>query len=113
MPSMTVFPEKNKLNARTAAFAPTPQDTSLVTLPEEISALTEELAQNTHDVWAVQRLAEGWRYGPCRDDHRKVHPGLVPYEFLPDSEKEYDRQTALETLKLILTLGYSIHKDGT
>ena len=108
---MASFPEKNKADERAAVFAPRPRDTSGVTLTAEMTALTEELARNTHDVWAAHRLAEGWRYGPCRNERRKEHPGLVPYERLPDSEKEYDRQTALETLKLILTLGYSIHKE--
>ena len=33
---------------------------------------------------------------------------LVPYDELPESEKEYDRNTAIETLKLIIKLGYKI-----
>jgi len=87
---------------------PAPRDTSAVRLTAEMSALTEDLAKNTHEVWATQRVAEGWRYGPCRNEERMEHPGLVPYADLPDSEKEYDRSTALETLRLILSLGYHI-----
>jgi len=72
--------------------------------------LTELLARNTHENWARQRLADGWRHGPKRDDARKEHPGLVPYESLSEEEKNYDRRTAIETLKTIVALGYRIVK---
>lgn len=91
-------------------YKPAPRDTSSVRLPQEIVELTELLARNAHENWARQRMADGWRYGPRRDDARKEHPSLVPYEGLPDAEKEYDRKTAMETLKTILSLGYRIEK---
>ncbi|MBV9850148.1 MAG: Ryanodine receptor Ryr [Armatimonadetes bacterium] len=108
---MAAVTRKNKTGGSPACYAPSPRDTSGVVLTEEVCALTEELARNTHEVWARQRMAEGWRYGPRRDDVCKEHPSLIPYEQLPDSEKEYDRNTALETLRLILSLGYHIGKD--
>jgi hypothetical protein len=89
-------------------YNPTPIDTSAVSLPASLSELMERLAENTHDVWAVARLAQGWTYGPARDDTNKKHPCLVPYDELPESEKEYDRKSASEALKAILTLGYRI-----
>ena len=70
--------------------------------------MTEKLAESTHDHWAAQRLAEGWTYGEQRDDAAKTHPCLIPYKDLPESEKQYDRTTAMETLKAILALGYEI-----
>jgi hypothetical protein len=73
--------------------------------------LTEQLAKNAHDTWAAQRISEGWRLGPHRDDRKKEHPGLVPYEELSESEKEYDRRVALESLKAVLALGYRIEKE--
>ena len=79
-------------------YTPDPIDTSAARLPPEIHRLTEELARHNHDLWAAQ-LAEGWTYGPQRDDARKEHPCLVPYKQLPDSEKVYDRNAAVETLK--------------
>jgi hypothetical protein len=91
-------------------YEPAPLDTSQVRLTDDIRELTEMLAKNTHDVWARQRISDGWRYGPQRDDKRKQHPGLVPYEELSDAEQEYDRQTALETLKAIIALGYRVSK---
>jgi hypothetical protein len=89
-------------------YHPRPIDTSTVCLSWEILGLLERLAENAHDVWARGRLAQGWTYGPVRDDTAKKHPCLVPYSDLPESEKEYDRQTALQTLKAIIALGYRI-----
>lgn len=91
-------------------YIPRPIDTSEIILNEEINKLTECLAKNTHEVWALQRIKEGWSYGEKRDDLLKQTPCLVDYEELPVSEKEYDRNTALETLKLIMALGYEITK---
>lgn len=89
-------------------YHPEPVDTSEVVLSESVLALAELLAKNTHDVWALERMAQGWRYGARRDDEAKEHPCLVPYEQLPESEKVYDRSSAMEALKLICSLGYEI-----
>lgn len=94
------------------AYTPAPIDTSSVALPDDIHALTELLARNAHEVWAQGRLAEGWRYGAERNDMQREHPSLVPYEQLSESEKEYDRATAMETLKAIVFLGYRITKSS-
>lgn len=91
-------------------YRPHPIDTSDISLPEELSALTEGIAENVHEVWAEGRIREGWTYGETRDDAEKKTPCLVPYSDLPESEKEYDRKTALQTLKLIIRLGYKITK---
>jgi ryanodine receptor 2 len=95
----------------TIVYLPKPIDTVQVTLPEHLLELTERLAENIHDIWAQRRLAEGWTWGPTRDDSARRHPCLVPYSQLPDSEKQYDRDGALQTLKAILALGYRIEKD--
>jgi len=91
-------------------YIPQPLDTSHVELSTDLLELTELLAKNTHEVWAKQRLAEGWKYGATRNDERKEHPCLVAYEDLPESEKEYDRNTAMETLKVIIKLKFNIKK---
>ena len=91
-------------------YIPKPVDTSDVQLPEELEMLVEQMSKNVHDVWAETRIAQGWSYGEQRDDAQKLHPCLVPYEELPDSEKEYDRNTSIGTLKLILKLGFKISK---
>ncbi len=94
------------------AYTPQPFDTSTVELPPELTELIESLAKNIHENWAEQRMQEGWRYGPKRDDEKKEHPGIVPYEELSESEKEYDRNTAKHTLKTIFLLGYKIEKNN-
>ncbi len=91
-------------------YTPKPIDTGDVRLSSDILALSELLAKNTHEVWAENRMKEGWTYGAERNDAEKKHPCLVEYEELAESEKEYDRNTAIETLKLIEKLGYKIRK---
>lgn len=91
-------------------YIPKPLDTSDVVLSEELMALKEEIAKNVHEVWSKGRIKDGWVYGEKRDDEKKTTPCLVPYEELSEEEKEYDRNTALETLKLITALGYEIKK---
>ena len=94
-------------------YIPTPISTEGVSLPLELDALVELLAENNHDHWARQRIEDGWTYGPQRDDVRKTHPDLVPYGDVPEDEKEYDRTSVVETLKVILTLGYQIVPSRT
>ena len=91
-------------------YKPNPVDTSNITLSPELIKLTEQIAENVHDIWAAGRISQGWTYGQVRDDEKKTTPCLVPYAKLPESEKEYDRNTAVETLKLIVALGYKIKK---
>ena len=89
-------------------YTPNPIDTSSVVLPEELAPLAEELAKNVHEVWAKTRIEQGWTYGDTRDDLRKQHPCIVPYDELSEGEKEFDRNTSQETLRLIIKLGYKI-----
>jgi len=92
-------------------YVPQPVDTGDVMLPEELNGLVEQMARNVHEVWARTRIEQGWTYGPERNDALKHHPCLVPYEDLPESEREYDRNTSVETLKLICKLGFRISRD--
>lgn len=91
-------------------YTPKPIDTSGITLPESLRALTEKLAENTHEVWAAGRIKEGWTYGEERNTEKKTTPCLVPYSELPESEKEYDRNTAMESIKLMIKLGYEVRE---
>lgn len=92
-------------------YNPQPIDTSDIQLPEELSPLLEAMAKNVHEIWAKERIAQGWTYGEERDDAQKHHPCLIAYENLPEEEKVYDRNTSVETLKLILKLGFNISKE--
>ena len=91
-------------------YKPKPLDTSTIQLSPEIKELQEKLAENTHEVWALQRMQQGWTFGPERNDQKKEHPNLVPYDQLTEEDKDYDRNTAMETLKTIILLGYEIRK---
>lgn len=89
-------------------WVPRPIDTSGAVVPPELADLIEVLAQHNHDVYARMRIAQGWHYGEVRNDDAKTNPTLVPYPALSETEKEVDRQAAIENVKLILTLGYRI-----
>lgn len=89
-------------------YTPNPIDTKEVALPEELNALAEEMARNVHEVWAQTRMEQGWTYGAERNDALKKHPCLVAYDELSEEEKTYDRNTSVETIKLILKLGFKI-----
>ena len=93
-------------------YIPKPINTEQIVLSEDLLQLTEKIAENVHEVWASQRLSQGWVYGVKRDGEAKTTPCLVPYAQLTEEEKDYDRNTAMETLKLIVALGYRIEKDG-
>lgn len=90
-------------------YTPSPAKLN-VELPADLLELSEMIAKNVHEVWAQSRIEEGWTYGPVRDDTKRQTPCLVPYEDLPESEKAYDRNTAMETIKLIISLGYDVVK---
>lgn len=91
-------------------YTPNPINTSDIQLPEELNSLLEAMAKNVHEIWAQERINQGWTYGEKRDDMLKQHPCLIAYEDLPDEEKVYDRNTSIETLKLILKLGFKISR---
>lgn len=91
-------------------YKPKPEDTSNISIPTDLQSLIEKIAENVHEVWAAQRISEGWVYGQVKDSSLKTTPCLVPYNELPESEKEYDRSTAVETIKLVIKLGYEIRK---
>ncbi|MBR1800983.1 MAG: Ryanodine receptor Ryr [Bacteroidaceae bacterium] len=92
-------------------YTPHPVDTSDIQLPKELTPLLEAMAKNVHETWAQERIRQGWSYGPQRDDAQRHHPCLVAYEELPEAEKDFDRNTSVETLKLILKLGFRITKE--
>ena len=93
-----------------AEYEPHPIDVDKIPLDGDLEELQEAIAENAHDVWAEARIKEGWSFGKERDDKNKKHPDLVPYTALLDSEKEYDRIMAFNTIKLVKKLGYDIVK---
>lgn len=93
-------------------YTPRPIDSEDINLDDNLIDLREAIAENAHDIWASARIKEGWSYGPQRNDLLKQTPDLVPYADLPDSEKQYDRDLAMETMKLVKKLGYDFLKKN-
>ena len=93
-------------------YIPEPENTKDVFLSDEIKNLTEIIAKNAHENWAKKKIDDGWKYGKELDEVKRTHPCLVEYEKLPESEKEYDRVTAMEAIKLLLKMGYKITKEN-
>ena len=91
-------------------YEPHPIDVDDIPLDRDLEELQEAIAENAHDVWAKARINEGWSYGKERDDINRLHPDLVPYTALSESEKEYDRIMAFNTIKLVKKLGFDIIK---
>lgn len=91
-------------------YTPHPVDTEDIFIPRELNELVDAMAENVHEVWSQNRINQGWSYGQERNDSLKQHPCLVPYQELNNDEKLYDRNTVIETLKLILKLGFKIVK---
>lgn len=92
-------------------YIPNPVDTKSIQISDELKSLVEKMAKNVHEVWAQTRISQGWTYGEERNDAEKKHPCLVPYDELSEEEKTYDRNTSIETIKLILKLGFKITKE--
>ena len=92
------------------SYKPKPLETDQVALDRELLELVELLAENAHNVWASQRLLDGWVFGPARCDELRRHPCLVPYSQLSDEEKTYDRNSVLGTIRAILALGFTISR---
>ena len=85
-------------------------DLSDVELGEELIELREAIAEHAHNVWAAERQSQGWTYGPQRDDDKKQTPCMVPYSKLPENEKTFDRDMAMNTIKLLKKLGWDLVK---
>ncbi|XP_039954485.1 ryanodine receptor isoform X18 [Bactrocera tryoni] len=93
------------------AFVPNPVDTSGVALPSSVDHIKEKLAENIHEMWALNKIEAGWSWGEHRDDYQRIHPCLTHFEKLPLPERRYDSQLAVQTLKTIIALGYYITMD--
>nr|XP_033809948.1 ryanodine receptor 1 isoform X10 [Geotrypetes seraphini] len=87
------------------SFTPYPVDTVQIVLPPHLERIREKLAENVHELWALTRIEQGWTYGPVRDDNKMLHPCLLDFHSLPDTERNYNLLMSGETLKTLLALG--------
>ncbi|XP_076834095.1 ryanodine receptor 3 isoform X5 [Brachyhypopomus gauderio] len=88
-----------------ASFIPTPVDTSQVVMPLHLEKVRDRLAENIHELWAMNKIELGWSYGKMRDDNKRQHPCLVDFSKLPETERNYNLQMSTETLKTLLAVG--------
>ncbi|TSO67486.1 Ryanodine receptor 3 [Bagarius yarrelli] len=88
-----------------ASFIPTPVDTSQIVMPPHLEKVRDRLAENIHELWAINKIELGWSYGKIRDDNKRHHPCLVDFSKLPETERNYNLQMSTETLKTLLALG--------
>ena len=102
----------NTFDKSVSAYKPSPASLDDVPLPEGLDAVMEAIAENTHEVWSASRIEDGWKYGPQLDQKEKTHPDLLPYSALPEGEKEYDRRTAVNAIRMLIKLGFKVEKDG-
>uniref|UniRef100_A0A915K5J2 B30.2/SPRY domain-containing protein n=1 Tax=Romanomermis culicivorax TaxID=13658 RepID=A0A915K5J2_ROMCU len=89
-------------------FAPKPVDIAQIMLSAQVEAVTDKLAENMHELWAVNKIEDGWTYGDKRSESRRNHPCLTTYEKLGLSEKTYNLNLARDTIKAIIAMGYHI-----
>ncbi|XP_075894426.1 ryanodine receptor 2 [Nelusetta ayraudi] len=94
-------------------FTPTPADLSKVVFPPQLEDIREKMAENIHELWAMDRIDLGWTYGPVRDEVKKQDACLVEFSKLPELERSQNIQMAEDTIKTLLALGFYIGlKDG-
>lgn len=89
-------------------YVPQPLDLNNVELPEELRPLVLSIAENVHEVWAKQRMDQGWTYAAARNDAEKTHPDLKPFSELSPEEAAYDVSTAEATIKQVLACGWKL-----
>jgi hypothetical protein len=93
-------------------YHPSPLPAGHAVLPEAFEQLQELLAEHVHDLWARRRIAEGWSYGPVRDDRARRHPCLVPFPSLPEVERQYDRAIGRGVVEALLAQGWRLAPPG-
>ena len=81
-------------------YKPAPLDLSQIQLSPKMNSLVQLLAQNTHNVWAAERISQGWTYGRTEDHLTRRSPHLVPYKLVDDIIKKANVETATETVLL-------------
>ena len=74
--------------------------------PDEL----ELMARMEHGRWVEERLREGWRYAPTRDDAGKIHPSLVPWIELPEEEKDKDRSPVRALPEFLARARFQIYR---
>ncbi|XP_074985826.1 ryanodine receptor 3 isoform X13 [Caretta caretta] len=89
-------------------YKPAPLDLSEVKLLPSQEVLVDKLAENAHNVWAKDRIKQGWTYGIQQDLKNKRNPRLVPYALLDERTKKSNRDSLREAVRTFAGYGYNI-----
>ncbi|KAG9481022.1 hypothetical protein GDO78_010331 [Eleutherodactylus coqui] len=89
-------------------YKPAPLDLSDVKLLPAQEVLVDKLAENAHNVWAKDRIKQGWTYGIQQDLKNKRNPRLVPYALLDERTKKSNRDSLREAVRTFIGYGYNI-----
>ncbi|KAM3723537.1 Ryanodine receptor [Dirofilaria immitis] len=106
-----VYTGPSILRQNTEPFVPVLVDISNVVLPEFAMEIHEKLAENLHELWAMRKIELGWSYGEVRDQKTRRHPCLTSFQQLPQNEKTYNINLAIDTMKTIEALRYHMILD--
>ncbi|XP_068183975.1 ryanodine receptor 2 isoform X2 [Antennarius striatus] len=94
--------------ATPVTFIPIPVDLSKVVLPPQLEDIREKIAENIHELWAMDKVCLGWTYGPVRDEGKRHDPSLVEFSKLPEQERNKNLIMAQDKLRTLLALGFHI-----
>ncbi|XP_067335777.1 ryanodine receptor 3-like isoform X26 [Channa argus] len=89
-------------------YKPSPLDLSDIKLTPGQELLVDKLAENAHNVWAKDRIKQGWTYGIQQDLKSKRNPRLVPYALLDERTKKSNRDSLREAIRTLIGYGYNI-----
>ncbi|TRY59413.1 hypothetical protein DNTS_004316 [Danionella cerebrum] len=91
-------------------FNPQPADTSSVVVPEKLDHFICKYAEYSHEKWSMEKFSLGWVHGEQMCESSKVHPLLKPYKCLSEKDKEGYRWPIRDSLKTMLSWGWSIER---
>ncbi|XP_058690687.1 ryanodine receptor 2 isoform X3 [Poecile atricapillus] len=91
-----------------SGYKPAPMDLSFIKLTPSQEAMVDKLAENAHNVWARDRIRQGWTYGIQQDVKNRRNPRLVPYALLDDRTKKSNKDSLREAVRTLLGYGYHL-----
>ncbi|XP_016323833.1 ryanodine receptor 2 [Sinocyclocheilus anshuiensis] len=100
-----------KLSAKyqlSSGYKPAPMDLSHIKLASTQEAMVDKLAENAHNVWARDRIRQGWTYGVQQDIKSKRNPRLVPYVLLDERTKKSNKDSLREAVRTLLGYGFNL-----
>lgn len=70
----------------------------------------EQLAEMEHERWMQAKIEAGWRYAPETDKEKKLQQALLPWDRLPEEQREKDRALVRAIPRILARAGYTVVK---